>query len=119
MISFQVSPTELEDLILPHPCVQDVGVTSAWDDSEATEIPRAFVVADPAVPETEYSRVATEIQQLVATQAAGYKRLRGGVKFVKSLPRNPTGKLLRRELRKQNSGQMSGMENNGTLKAKM
>ncbi|KIW18423.1 hypothetical protein PV08_02711 [Exophiala spinifera] len=116
---FQVSPTELEDLILPHPSVQDVGVTSTWDESEATEIPRAFVVTHSDVPETEYPRVAREIEHLVATQAAGYKRLRGGVKFVKSLPRNPTGKLLRRELRKQHSDQMSEIGNTGMLKAKI
>jgi acyl-coenzyme A synthetase/AMP-(fatty) acid ligase len=46
-----------------------------------------------------YESLAKDIERLVAEKAAGYKKLRGGVKFVDGLPRNPTGKLLRRLLR--------------------
>ncbi|KAK5328327.1 hypothetical protein LTR93_002112 [Exophiala xenobiotica] len=98
---FQVSPTELEEIISQHPQVQDVGVTSTWDDSQATEVPRAFVVPRPDVPETDLPQLAQEIQTLVADKAAGYKKIRGGVRFVDGLPKNPTGKLLRRQLRQQ------------------
>jgi len=51
------------------------------------------------VPVTYHEALAEEIKALVAANAAGYKRLRGGIVFVDSLPRNPTGKLLRRQLR--------------------
>lgn len=95
-----------------HAQVQDVGVTSTWDESESTEVPRAFVVPRPDVPEGNLTRLAQEIQALVADKAAGYKKLRGGVKFVESLPKNPTGKLLRRQLRKQDA-------EGGKLMAKM
>lgn len=88
-------------------------MTSAWDESEATEVPRAFVVPKPGVPVGDFDTVAEEIKALVAKQAAGYKKLRGGVTFVKSLPRNPTGKLLRRLLKKQ--GESDEVE----LRAKM
>lgn len=93
----------MEELIGQHPQVQDVGVTATWDDSQATELPRAFVVPKPDVTQAQLPRVAKEIQDLVATKASGYKKLRGGVKFVASLPRNPTGKLLRRILKTQDA----------------
>ncbi|EXJ69749.1 uncharacterized protein A1O5_06820 [Cladophialophora psammophila CBS 110553] len=113
---FQVSPSELEEIIGRHPHVHDVGVVATWADSEATELPRAFVVADPEVAVSAFPRLADEICKLVADQVAGYKRLRGGVRFVDSLPRNPTGKLLRRQLRdEQERGESAG----GQLKGKM
>ncbi|OQE25706.1 hypothetical protein PENFLA_c008G10282 [Penicillium flavigenum] len=96
---FQVSPTELEEIIVQHPIVADAAVTSVWDDTEATEIPQAFVVPKVKVFSTDREGLSQEIQKLVASKVSGYKRLRGGVLFVDQLPRNPTGKLLRRELR--------------------
>ncbi|OQE42255.1 hypothetical protein PENCOP_c004G05277 [Penicillium coprophilum] len=96
---FQVSPTELEEIIGQHPNVADAAVTSVWDDTEATEIPQAFVVPKVKVFSSDREKVSQEIQKLVASKVSGYKRLRGGVLFVDQLPRNPTGKLLRRELR--------------------
>lgn len=50
---------------------------------------------------SDHKKVAKEIQDLVASKLAGYKKLRGGVQFVGKLPRNPTGKLLRRKLREE------------------
>ncbi|KAL1891322.1 hypothetical protein Sste5346_007782 [Sporothrix stenoceras] len=93
---FQVSPSELEEVLFQHSGVQDVGVTSVWDDAQATELPCAFVV-----PKTSGSEeLAKDIMAMVASKVAGYKKLTGGVYFLDVLPRNPTGKLLRRELRK-------------------
>lgn len=96
---FQVSPTELEEIIGQHGNVADAAVTSVWDDTEATEIPRAFVVPKIKVFSSERNNLSQEIQCMVASKVSGYKKLRGGVFFVDQLPRNPTGKLLRRELR--------------------
>ena len=76
-------------------------MTATWDDTQATELPRAFVVPKPDIDQSQLPRIAIEIQDLVAVKASGYKKLRGGVKFVGCLPRNPTGKLLRRILKKQ------------------
>lgn len=58
-----------------------------------TDDSRAYVVADP----TQVS--AKEIQDWVAEQVASYKRLRGGVVFIKAIPKSAAGKILRRELR--------------------
>lgn len=96
---FQVSPTELEEIIGQHGNVADAAVTSVWDDNEATEIPQAFVVPKIKVFSSDRKILSEEIQRMVASKVAGYKKLRGGIFFVDQLPRNPTGKLLRRELR--------------------
>ncbi|CAI7599997.1 unnamed protein product [Penicillium pancosmium] len=98
---FQISPTELEEIIGRHPMVKDSGVTSIWDDAEGTEIPLAFVVPQESISSIDRERMAKEVQNLVAGAVAGYKKLRGGVWFIDQLPRNPTGKMLRRELRKK------------------
>jgi acyl-coenzyme A synthetase/AMP-(fatty) acid ligase len=99
--SFQISPTELEEIIGRHPMVKDSGVTSIWDDVEGTEIPLAFVVPKTPILSMNRERLAKEIRDLVAGEVAGYKKLRGGVWFIDQLPRNPTGKMLRRELREK------------------
>ncbi|KAL4891168.1 hypothetical protein BDV59DRAFT_209287 [Aspergillus ambiguus] len=98
---FQISPTELEEIIGQHPMVADSGVTSVWDDSEATEIPQAFIVPIRQLSSGDQLRLANDIENLVSKKVAGYKKLRGGVRFVDQLPRNPTGKLLRRQLRER------------------
>ncbi|KAJ5825169.1 hypothetical protein N7474_002307 [Penicillium riverlandense] len=89
---FQVSPTELEEIIGQHSEVADAAVTSVWDDKEATEIPCAFIIPKRKARE----QLANEIQELVSSKVAAYKKLRGGIYFTDNLPRNPTGKLLRR-----------------------
>ncbi|EFA06718.2 Luciferin 4-monooxygenase-like Protein [Tribolium castaneum] len=90
---FQVAPAELEAVILSHPKVQDVGVVGLPDESSG-ELPVAFVVKKPGAKLTEQ-----EIINFVAGKVSSQKRLRGGVIFVPSIPKNPSGKILRRELR--------------------
>jgi 4-coumarate--CoA ligase len=40
-----------------------------------------------------------EVVEYAGKRLAGYKRLEGGVKFVDAIPKNPSGKILKRELR--------------------
>jgi len=40
-----------------------------------------------------------EISTFVAKEVSPYKRLTGGVVFIDKIPRSPTGKILRRELK--------------------
>jgi len=57
------------------------------------ELPRAYVVADK-------SKVSEQqIKDFVKANVSQYKQLRGGVVFLDSIPKSPSGKILRRELR--------------------
>lgn len=88
----QVSPVELEALLASHPKVADAAVIGVPDE-DATELPKAFVVAkEPATPE--------EIMAYVAERVAPYKKIRR-VEFVDQIPRTPVGKIERRSLRER------------------
>ena len=89
---FQVSPSELEDLLRNYPGVADVAVIGIPDE-EHGEVPRAYVVAKQPGKLTEEN-----VQEYLREKAAPFKQLRGGVQFVKAIPKAPTGKILRREL---------------------
>ena len=89
---FQVSPSELEDLIRRHPGVLDVAVVGVPDE-RLGESPRAYVIRKNANVSEE------SIIDYVAEKVAPHKKLGQGVMFVESLPKNQTGKILRRELK--------------------
>ncbi|KAM0753976.1 acetyl-CoA synthetase-like protein [Meredithblackwellia eburnea MCA 4105] len=94
---FQVAPAELEGVLLSHPKVLDCAVHATYDDEKATEFPRAFIVVDPKLRTAE---TAAEIQTYVSDRVAHYKRLLGGVFFLDEIPKNGSGKILRRMLPK-------------------
>ena len=64
------------------------------EDDEAGEIPRAHVVRQ----ETDQGLLLTEkdVVDYVYAKVAPHKRLRGGCVFTESVPKSPSGKLLRR-----------------------
>lgn len=65
-------------------------------NEEAGELPFAFVVRKPGCNVS-----AVEIQNFVAGKVSSQKKLRGGVRFVDEIPKNPSGKILRRELKQR------------------
>ncbi|GAC56464.1 putative acid--CoA ligase [Gordonia hirsuta DSM 44140 = NBRC 16056] len=86
-----VYPLEVENLLAEHDAVADIAVIGVDDDEFGTRL-RAFVVpAEGASPD------ADELRAHVKSNLARYKVPRDIV-FVEDLPRNPTGKLVRREL---------------------
>jgi acyl-CoA synthetase (AMP-forming)/AMP-acid ligase II len=87
--AYQVSPAELEDLLITHPAIIDAAVVGRPDES-AGELPIAYVVTGAPVD-------AGEIIAYIAERVAPYKKVRG-VEFVAAIPKSPTGKILRREL---------------------
>ncbi|KIX93072.1 uncharacterized protein Z520_11129 [Fonsecaea multimorphosa CBS 102226] len=95
---FQVPPSELEDLLLRHPSVVDAAVTSIYSDEQATELPIAYVTLPATTPASQKQGLLAEIRSWADGQVAGYKKLRGGVFELSSLPKTPSGKILRREL---------------------
>ncbi|CAG5052925.1 unnamed protein product [Parnassius apollo] len=91
--AYQVAPMEIEAVLLKHNGVRDAGVVG-MPDAVAGEMPLAFVVPQPGANLTD-----TELQEFVAERLSNPKRLRGGVKFVKEIPKTSSGKILRKNLR--------------------
>jgi long-chain acyl-CoA synthetase len=94
---FPVAPAEVEALLLEHPAVRDCGVV-AKPDLAAGEIPCAFVVLREGFTASE--ALDQELRNFVADRLAHHKQPRE-VRFVDAIPRTPSGKILRRELRKE------------------
>ncbi|EIW81328.1 amp dependent CoA ligase [Coniophora puteana RWD-64-598 SS2] len=101
---FQVAPAELEGTLLMHPDVADVCVVGIPDEYSG-EVPLAFVVLRPdpmkraASGQTESDRIKESIIKHASEDKVAYKRLAGGVEFIDVIPKNPSGKILRRVLR--------------------
>ena len=93
---FPVAPAEVESVLLEHPAVRDCGVV-AKPDADAGEIPCAFVVLRENF--TASTALDGELRTFVADRLAHHKQPRE-VHFVEAVPRTPSGKVLRRELRK-------------------
>ncbi|KAM0733364.1 Luciferin 4-monooxygenase [Formica fusca] len=90
---YQVPPAELEAILLTYSGIKDAAVIGIPNE-DAGELPMAFVVKQ------ENSNVREEdIIQYVNERVSNPKRLRGGIKFVDSIPKTPSGKILRRVLR--------------------
>ena len=102
---FQVAPAELEANLNSHPHVVEAGVGAVWDETQLTELPTAYVILVPGL-ETR-AAVVKALKTIHASTdglVSGYKKLRGGVWAVTSLPKNPTGKFLRKELGRHKTG---------------
>ena len=91
---FQVPPAELEGLLLEHPGVSDVAVIPKADE-EAGEVPKAYVVC-----KADHAPSAAELMAFVAERVATFKHVRE-VEFIDAIPKNASGKLLRRVLIEQ------------------
>ncbi|KAH7131990.1 4-coumarate-CoA ligase-like protein [Dendryphion nanum] len=94
---FQVAPAELEGILVSHPSVNDVAVIGLYDEDQATEIPRAYIVPTDGLGKGE--KEATEIREWLNKKVASHKKLRGGVRFVDEIPKSISGKILRRVLK--------------------
>ncbi|KAJ8658373.1 hypothetical protein O0I10_006058 [Lichtheimia ornata] len=95
---FQVAPAELEALLIKHNDVADSCVVGVYEAAQATELPRAYIVLQPHAKPSPAK--AKELMEYVASNVTQYKRLRGGVRFVDAIPKSPSGKILRREVKK-------------------
>uniref|UniRef100_A0A182IYX5 AMP-dependent synthetase/ligase domain-containing protein n=1 Tax=Anopheles atroparvus TaxID=41427 RepID=A0A182IYX5_ANOAO len=101
---FHVSPSELEVVLGQIEGVREVCVVSVPEDEDrTTELPTAVIVR------AEGSTLdAKEVSRIVDGQVSDFKRLRGGVHFVESLPKTQTGKILRRKVMEMVLEIMSG-----------
>ncbi|CAH0400181.1 unnamed protein product [Chilo suppressalis] len=89
----QVAPAELESVLRTHPAIQEAAVIGVPHEFFG-EVPKAFVVL-----KNEFKVSPEEIQEYVATKVAPFKKIEE-VMMVDNIPKNLTGKILRRELKK-------------------
>lgn len=87
---WQVSPAELEGILRAHPDIADAAVVGVkYNNSEA---PKAMVIRKSD------SLTENNVKDYIAKLLVSYKHLDGGVAFVNSIPKSPSGKILRKLL---------------------
>ena len=87
-----VYPAEVENALMAHPAIADVAVIGVPDEKWG-EVPMALVVRKPDTQVTE-----SEILTFARERLAGFKTPKS-VGWVDALPRNPSGKILKKDLR--------------------
>lgn len=104
--AFQVAPPELEGILLDHPEIVDAAVIGVPDpnNKESSELPRAYLVRRDA---SGSSPSEQEVNTWMKERLASYKQLLGGIVFVKEIPKNASGKILKRILRDQAKKEMA------------
>ncbi|KAF8755494.1 acetyl-CoA synthetase [Rhizoctonia solani] len=102
---FQVAPAELEGFLLDHPWIDDAGVIG-FPDEFSGELPLAFVVLSEEGKKSGKDElvIKKEIARFVSDKKIKYKWLEAGVVFIDAIPKNPSGKILRRTLRDKAKG---------------
>jgi len=87
-----ISPWEVEDVLLTHPCVAEVAYVGI-NNGSGGQIPTAFIVL-------KHDRIATveEISDFCSEKLADFKLPRQ-IKFVDSIPKTSSGKIERRRLK--------------------
>ena len=89
-----IYPAEVENAVFGHPEVADVAVIGVPDETWGEAV-KAIVVAKPgANPDP------AEIITWTKERIAGYKAPKS-VDFIDAMPRNPSGKILRKDLREK------------------
>lgn len=89
-----IYPKEIEEVIFSHPSVLEVAVIGIPDERWGESV-KAIVALKEGMKAT-----AEEIIDYCREHSAGYKKPKS-VDFIDKLPRNPGGKVLKRELRKK------------------
>ena len=102
---FQVAPPELEAVLRGHPEIVDTGVIAVPASDYEGEAPRAYIVRRPGSDASKLTEAVVE--EYAGEKLSKYRRLEGGVKFVDAIPKNASGKILKRILREQTKEEMS------------
>ncbi|KAJ3777221.1 phenylacetyl-CoA ligase [Lentinula raphanica] len=120
----QVAPAELEGHLLMHPGIADAAVIGVPDEY-AGELPMAFIVLQPPLAtlieqDPNFAlELRSSIFKHVSDAKSKHKWLSGGILFTDAIPRNASGKILRRILRETRkyalvSPEVSAIQNSST-----
>ncbi|KAK0404856.1 hypothetical protein QR680_017668 [Steinernema hermaphroditum] len=90
----QVSPSEIEDVLMLHENVVEAAVIGIADEHSG-EAPKAFVVLKDA------SGGVDEIAEFAKEKLAPHKYMRGGIEVLEEMPKSSSGKTLHRVLRER------------------
>ncbi|XP_044255601.1 probable 4-coumarate--CoA ligase 1 [Tribolium madens] len=90
---FQVAPAELEEIIRDFPNVEDAAVIGVSHPTQG-EAPRAYIV-----PKKNTNVNTKDLEEYFKNKVAHYKHLKGGIAIVDSIPKNASGKIMRRQLK--------------------
>jgi long-chain acyl-CoA synthetase len=90
---YNVYPREIEEVLYEHPAVREAAVVGVPDDQYGEEVGAAIALKDGASASPE------ELRDFVKSHLAAYKYPRH-VWFVEELPKGPTGKILKREIKR-------------------
>ncbi|KAF2702884.1 4-coumarate-CoA ligase-like protein [Pleomassaria siparia CBS 279.74] len=105
----QVAATEVEDTLLGHPegLVRDACVAGVDNGrGDGSLFVRAWVVLTSEGARQSEEVVASKLDEWVKQRLSKHKWLTGGVEAVDSIPRTPSGKMLRREMRDRYHAQL-------------
>jgi len=90
---YNVYPREVEEILYEHPAVREAAVLGVPHDEYGEEVGAAVALKEGASASPE------ELRDFVKNQVAAYKYPRH-VWFVDELPKGPTGKILKREIKR-------------------
>ncbi|ESK94691.1 4-coumarate- ligase [Moniliophthora roreri MCA 2997] len=98
----QVSPVEIEDVLLAQPdkLITDITVAGVQGHGRTSDekVPRAWIVLSEDGKKRGAPAVIKVLEEWQQENLSKFKWLRGGIEVVKEIPKSPTGKVLRRVL---------------------
>ena len=92
-----IYPQEVEDVLAPHEAVYDVAVIGVPDSEMGEQVKAVVQLVDGAEPGAELEQLLIDY---VRERIAHYKAPRS-IDFVEDLPRTPTGKLIKKQLKEK------------------
>ena len=96
---YRIGPFEVESVLMEHPAVLDVAVTAVPSKKRGSLVKATIILHDEYEPIDE---LKVELQDFCKAKAASYKFPRV-IEFVDSLPKTPSGKIKRNEIRKMDA----------------